>query len=58
MPEYHSNNNNKWGLEFPEIYCPFQETGKAIFDPGVGTKHFDPWWMIVQCDQGIVDLYR
>lgn len=48
----------KWGLVYPEVYCPHLDTGKLIFDPKEGTKHFKPWWMLVSCDQGIVDLYR
>ena len=37
-------------------YCHFS-TGKLLYDPGKGTKKFDPWWVILECDKGIVDFY-
>jgi hypothetical protein len=32
-------------------------TGTVLYDPGQGTKHFEPWWALLACDQGIVDYY-
>jgi hypothetical protein len=37
-------------------YC-HQSEGQLIFDPGQGTKKFEPWWAIVRVEQGIVDFY-
>lgn len=36
----------------------FQSYGILCFDPGKGTKHFDPYWAIVECDRDIADYYR
>lgn len=33
-------------------------TGKLLFDPGKGTKHFDPYWCIVSLDYEISSYYR
>jgi hypothetical protein len=38
-------------------YFRHKSTGALVFDPGRGTKYYDPWWAIVECDQGIVDYY-
>lgn len=46
-----------WGLQYPEVYCNHADSGSLIFDPGKGTKHYDPWWMLVSCDRGVIDLY-
>lgn len=41
----------------PDYYCR-PSSGKLVFDPGQGTKHFEPWWAIVSCDEGIGAFYR
>ncbi|MDY3557911.1 hypothetical protein R5W23_006011 [Gemmata sp. JC673] len=39
------------------IYFPHESTGHVQYDPGRGTRAFDPWWLILLCDRGIVDHY-
>ena len=34
-----------------------RSTGLLRFDPKKGTKHFDPWWALLECDEGIVGFY-
>lgn len=34
---------------------PHRSTGTLLFDPKKGTRFFEPWWLLVECDQGIVD---
>ena len=41
----------------PHRYCEYEGIGKLVFDPLRGTKHFDPWWMLVQCDDQITCYY-
>ncbi|HJZ57286.1 MAG TPA: hypothetical protein VKE74_20115 [Gemmataceae bacterium] len=36
---------------------PHESTGVIQFDPGIGTRHFEPWWALLACDPGIVDYY-
>jgi hypothetical protein len=36
----------------------FKTTGILQFDPGKGTKHFDPNWCIVKLDEDIANYYR
>lgn len=36
---------------------PHSSTGLIQFDPGVGTRHFDPWWALLLCDKSIIDYY-
>lgn len=38
----------------PPEYC-HRTTGRVVFDPGLGEPWFDPWWALVECDEGIVD---
>lgn len=38
-------------------YFPHESTGCVQYDPGLGTRAFDPWWLILQCDRGIIDYY-
>lgn len=38
-------------------YYVHRSEGHLLYDPGLGTKYFQPWWCIVICDQGIVDFY-
>jgi len=38
-------------------YCR-SSVGRLKFDPGEGTKHFDPWWCVLEVDDGIVELHR
>jgi hypothetical protein len=47
----------KWGLDYPEEYCCHVSTGRLQFDPGIGTKHYDPWWMLLIGDTEIQKLY-
>lgn len=35
----------------------YPSTGIIQYDPLHGTKHFDPWWVLLQCDKGIADYY-
>lgn len=35
----------------------FQSTGILQYDPVSGTKHDEPWWALIKCDQGIADYY-
>lgn len=46
----------KWGLD-PELYCSHESVGKLAFDPLQGTKHYDPWWMLLVTDGEIQRLY-
>lgn len=48
---------HKWSQDHPEEYCPHVASGVIQFDPGQGTKHFDPWWMLVICDTEIIRYY-
>lgn len=41
----------------PEPYFPFRSEGTLRVDPGHGTKHFEPWWALVACDDQIVRYY-
>ena len=38
-------------------YYRHRSTGVVQFDPGLGSKYFDPHWAILLCDEGIVDFY-
>lgn len=38
-------------------YCHRAE-GTLQFDPGVGTKWFKPWWLLLKCDEEIVRYYK
>jgi hypothetical protein len=40
-----------------EIYFRYRSFGTLHFDPKPGTKHFEPWWALLVCDEGIVTLY-
>jgi hypothetical protein len=35
-------------------YC-HESKGVVRYDPGKGTKHFDPWFALVECDRGIIE---
>jgi hypothetical protein len=37
-----------------DYYCHCS-TGTVLYDPGLGTRHFEPWYALLECDQGIVD---
>lgn len=41
-----------------EVYYCHESEGVPVFDPQRGTKHHAPWWLILQCDSGIIDFYR
>ena len=43
--------------DYDPTYYPFQGTGHIWFDPGRGTKHFDPHWALLLTDQKIIDYY-
>jgi hypothetical protein len=34
-------------------YC-HASTGTVLYDPGKGTRHFEPWFALLECDDGIV----
>lgn len=36
---------------------PYESTGRVRYDPGLGTRAFEPWWALLLCDDGIVDYY-
>jgi hypothetical protein len=36
---------------------PHSSTGTVLYDPGLGTRAFEPWWALLLCDDGIVDYY-
>jgi hypothetical protein len=38
----------------PPEYC-HRSTGRIRFDPGHGMPWFDPWYALVECDEGIID---
>ncbi len=42
---------------YDEEYYPFVGMGHIWFDPGRGTKHFDPNWALLTVDSNIVGLY-
>lgn len=35
----------------------WDSTGKLIYDPKL-SKFFKPWWMILKCDDGIIEYYQ
>lgn len=37
-------------------YC-HRSTGILDWEPGKGTKRYEPWWSLVLCDDGIIDYY-
>lgn len=38
-------------------YFCHKSTGTLCFDPKQNTKHFEPWWAVVECDDGIIEYY-
>ncbi len=36
---------------------PHTSTGRLAFDPSLGTRHYNPWWALMLCDEGIIDYY-
>lgn len=40
-----------------DVLFEHRATGRLHFDPLVNTKHFDPWWALLICDEGIVSFY-
>lgn len=40
-----------------EIYFPHRTKGVLQYDPKIGTKHFDPHWCLINCDNQIINLY-
>lgn len=38
-------------------YFVHKSHGWLQFDPRRGTKHFEPWWALLMCDDGIPELY-
>lgn len=36
----------------------FKMKGTLRFDPGKGTKHYDPWWCIVDLDEEVAHYYK
>ncbi len=39
-----------------DYFC-HRATGRLVYDFGKGTKLFEPWWIMVFTDQGIIDYY-
>ncbi|MBY0461122.1 MAG: hypothetical protein K2V38_27690 [Gemmataceae bacterium] len=39
------------------VYFPHESVGRVQFDPGLNTRAFEPWWVLLTCDPGIVDYY-
>lgn len=35
----------------------YESEGRVQYDPGHGSRAFEPWWLILACDRGIVDYY-
>lgn len=44
-------------LSRPLEYCTLTGTGYLVFDPLRGTKHFEPWWALLACDDQIPRYY-
>jgi hypothetical protein len=40
-----------------DAYFIHKTTGILEFDPKSGTKHFEPWWALLNCDDGIAEFY-
>jgi hypothetical protein len=40
-----------------EQYYPHASTATVLYDPGQGTRHFEPWFALLLCDEGIVEFY-
>lgn len=40
-----------------EELFPFVSSGTLWFDPGFGGASFEPWWVLLRVDDGIVDFY-
>jgi hypothetical protein len=38
-------------------YFCHSSIGTLLYDPGVGTRHFEPWWALMLCDESIIDYY-
>ena len=36
----------------------YESEGILQFDPGINTKHYEPFWCLLMIDQGIADYYR
>ena len=36
-------------------YYRHVSTGRILYDPGKGSRHFDPWYALLECDGGIID---
>jgi hypothetical protein len=57
MTEDDKQRLESWSRSNPIEYCPYVGTGSIQFDPGMGTKHFEPWWMLLVTDQEIIRYY-
>lgn len=44
-------------MDYPPQEFNHESSGETWFDPGKGSKHFDPWWMVIKIDSGIIDYY-
>ena len=38
-------------------YYRHVSTGRVLYDPGLDTRHFDPWFALLECDEGIIDYH-
>jgi hypothetical protein len=41
-----------------DVYFPHKSVGTLRVDMHKGTKHFEPWWALVTCDEGIIAYYN
>lgn len=40
-----------------DAYFIHKTTGRLRYDPRSGTKHDEPWWALLDCDDGIAKFY-
>ena len=45
-------------IEFHGHTFEYEAEGTLFFDPGKGTKHYDPYWCIVKVDPDLARYYR
>src|SRR4051812_19442165 len=48
---------HRWGMLHPLGDFPPTATGEFHFDPGFGTKHYDPWGALLVTDEEIIRYY-
>lgn len=45
-------------MEFEGYSFPFESEGTLRFDPGKGSKHYDPYWVVMEWDEEVANYYR